>query len=232
MKSDLWKTILVASFYVNKSYSENTFQTFLHYSDSWYFWKHFVEKFRILKCPRNVNSYCLDPNTVDLILKRKVIWRRKWLSAKQTDSVMWKFPWRLTKLCQNAPSSSPYPKQVLQFSNSKEFEGVFSFICPQTLTLPLLWIGRDPVSFLQFCCMLLEVFSAAENIGKGMSSKIHQGQDLAGLPPASHGQVCKISPSITAWCMQQAKPRVFIFLCNAAVIQNAEQILYIFFKQE
>lgn len=65
-----------------------------------------------------------------------------------------------------------------------------------------------------------------------MSSKIHQGQDLAGLPPASHGQVCKISPSITAWCMQQAKPRVFIFLCNAAVIQNAEQILYIFFKQE
>lgn len=80
--------------------------------------------------------------------------------------------------------------------------------------------------------MLLEDFSAAENMGEGMSSKIHQGQDLAGLPPASHGQLCKISPSITAWCMQQAKPRVFIFLCNAAVIQNAgEQILYIFLNR-
>lgn len=146
--------------------------------------RHIQDFFMLEKC----KFLLLETYQSGLGLKQKSHVKKETAFSK-ADSVMWKLPWRLTKLRQKAHSSLPYSKQVLQFSNSKEFEGVFSFSSPQVLTLAPPKIGRETVSVFQFCYGFLKDFSAAEDTGEGRSSLTPASMDTGVKSESQHHQI-------------------------------------------
>lgn len=150
---------------------------------------------------------------------------KKETAFSKADSVMWKLLWRLTKLCQKAHSSLPYSKQVLQFSNSKEFEGVFSFSSPQVLTLALPKIGRETVSVFKFCYGFLKDFSAAESTEEGRSSLTPASMDTGVKSKSQHHQIyllvqCKIKTDIYIFLNKNKTKTIYFLQLKQGVLRS------------
>jgi len=77
--------------------------------------------------------------------------------------------------------------------------------------------------------MLLEFFSAAENMGEGMSSTTHWGQQLAGLPPTDS---CAKAESQHHSVWQQAKPGWLFSYAMEQSYKTQEENRFLFFSKK